>query len=267
VARAAAVTKGLAQLATDGHASWRADGVQTASRAFLSIDLPLDEVLDVARKRRVRVTDVVLCLVASAVAQASRAPNDQSLRVSTTLLVPTGSGDQGNATGAAMVVLPLGEASAIERLTATTQATKRLRSGTRALAARFVMDRLCGLLPPPLHAWFARTVYGQRFFQAIASNMPGPVQPLTFAGRRLAAAFPVLPLAPGAPVAVGALGVSGRFGLGISLHPAFVPDLAAFRTALLTTYDELRGAAEGRPIRGDADSTLSAVRRDALGGR
>jgi diacylglycerol O-acyltransferase len=55
--------------------------------------------------------------------------------------------------------------------------------------------------------------------------------------------FPILPLAPGSPLAVGALSVTGRLGVGICAHPVSVPDIAAFEAAVLDVYCELRAAA------------------------
>ena len=45
------------------------------------------------------------------------------------------------------------------------------------------------------------------------------------------------------PVAVGALSVTGYQGFGLSVHPAFVPDIEAFQDALSAVYDDLWAAA------------------------
>ena len=71
------------------------------------------------------------------------------------------------------------------------------------------MGSLAAVLPPPVHAWFARTVYGFRFFQAIVSNMPGPTGSYELAGGTISEVYPVLPLGRRAPVAVGVIGWDG----------------------------------------------------------
>jgi hypothetical protein len=71
-------------------------------------------------------------------------------------------------------------------------------------------------------AWFARTVYGRRFFQAIVSNVPGPVDRVALAGSAVTGVLPVLPLAPGAPLTVGTLGWTGVVGVGMVGDPEVI---------------------------------------------
>jgi hypothetical protein len=130
--------------------------------------------------------------------------------------------------------------------------SRRLRTGTRALASQFVMGRLAGVLPAPAHAWFARTVYGARFFQAIVSNMPGPPVQLSLAGAPVLAVYPILPLAPGAPLAVGALGWHGALCLGIATDPALVDDADLLAASIGAVLDELRGDATSVSAAGDS---------------
>jgi PAP2 superfamily protein/wax ester synthase-like acyl-CoA acyltransferase family protein/uncharacterized protein DUF1298 len=241
--RVAATATGLAQLAADGRPGWRAAGADEPGRGFCTVRIPLDDVRAVARRLGVRVTDLVLCLVAGGLARVidhSALPTAARLRVSVTLMVPrSGSATEGNATAATMIDVPLESSSESARLAEIADRTGRLRSGTRAIASRFVMDTVGEVLPPVAHAWFARTVYGKRYFHAIVSNMPGPQEQLSLAGYPMSHAFPILPLAPGSPVVVGALSVTGQLGFGISVHPAFVPDVVALEAAILTVYDTL----------------------------
>jgi WS/DGAT/MGAT family acyltransferase len=242
--RAAAIAKGLAELATDGTPDWRATGADAPGRSFGAVNLPFEEARDLARRLGVHMTDLLLCLLAGGLARAvdpRYVEQRQMLRISVTLMVAQpGVGQEGNATGAAMIDVPLAAESETARLASIAARGRRLRGGTRAVASRFVMDAVGEVLPPVMHAWFARTVYGARHFHAIFSNMPGPVETLSLAGRHLAEAYPILPLAPGSPVAVGALTVTGRLGFGISLHPAFVRETAALEAAIVAVYDELR---------------------------
>jgi hypothetical protein len=73
--------------------------------------------------------------------------------------------------------------------------------------------------------------------------MPGPDVQLSMAGLRLDRAFPLLPLAPGTGLAVGALGWSGQLCLGISAHPSLVPDIGVLESAVSAAFAELRSAA------------------------
>ncbi len=181
-----------------------------------------------AREHRARVSDVLLASVAGGLRRAMREPvpgDSPMLRVAVPLMVrEPGSSAEGNLTAAVMMDLPLGALSEPERLAEVSLGSRRLRTGTRALASRFVMQTVGGLMPPPLHAWFARTVYGARFFQGIVSNMPGPQIELRLAGPPLAGVYPILPLAPGAPIAVGALGWYGSLHVALATDAGLVED-------------------------------------------
>jgi diacylglycerol O-acyltransferase / wax synthase len=259
VRRALGVVVGLAQLATDGRPSVRLPVSGTPARRFGMVDLPLDEVRAVARRHGARVSDVLLTSVAGGLRRAmpepvpGRAPR---LRVAVPLMVrEPASSAEGNLTAAVMMDLPMGPLSEPERLAEVARGSRRLRTGTRALASRFVMSTLAGLLPPPVHAWFARTVYGGAFFQGIISNMPGPQVELRLAGPPLCGAYPILPLAPGAPLAVGALGWHGVLYVALCTDPALVEDAEALRRGVRGVFDELRVAAPVGSVSSDARMT------------
>jgi hypothetical protein len=202
----------------------------------------------VAKAYGTRVSDVLLSCVAGGLRRVLPAEQqslpEARLRVAVPLMVrEPGAAAEGNLTAAVMMDLPLGPRSESERLVDIARRSKVLHTGTRALASAFVMRRVGGVLPPPVHAWFARTVYGGRFFQAIVSNMPGPQLQLSLAGAPLVGAYPILPLAPRAPLAVGALGWYGTLNVGLATDPALVADAEELANALRAVFGELlRGA-------------------------
>ncbi|OLT24050.1 hypothetical protein BJF79_45525 [Actinomadura sp. CNU-125] len=99
--------------------------------------------------------------------------------------------------------------------------------------------RLLGALPPPLHARAARAVYRARFFGAIVSNMPGPDVPMSLAGVPLGDVHPILPLAVGVPLAVGALSWNGSLHVAVTAEPGLLPEADGFADALVRAFDEL----------------------------
>jgi hypothetical protein len=222
--RAVATLVGLAQLATDGSAR-RLPG-SSPRRQYGTARIDLDAVRRHARAHGVRVTDVVLALVAEAVHRTHPELAERSggtLRVAVTQMVRApGTGPEGNATAAVMVDLPLDGRPFDERLGEIARHTARLRTPTRAIASRFVMATGLRLLPEPAAGWFARTVYGGRFFHAVVSNMPGPGSPLAMGGAPADEVYPVLPVAPGAPLSVGALSWSGGLGFGLATDPQWL---------------------------------------------
>jgi hypothetical protein len=249
--RGLATTAGLAQLATDGWPPSKLPSGHDARRTFGAARLPLDLARATAKARGARLSDVLLSSVAGglriALIESGHTPPD-TVRVSVPLMVRDPRDTSvGNVTGAVMVDVPLGGMPEPERLAAIAKRTSRLRSPTRALAARFVMQAAGELLPPVLHAAFARAFYGPRTFSAIVSNMPGPAEQLSLAGARIDAAFPLLPLAPDVPLAIGVLGWHGELCLGISADPALVPDADALGAAVSGAFDALSSPSADRP--------------------
>lgn len=240
-----AVAAGLAQLATDGWVRRRLPSSIDHRRRFGTADLPLARLRAVARRHGTRVTDVLLSAVAGAVHRTRpdlAAGGRARLRTLVPLMMRTpDSPAEGNLTAAVLLDLPVGPRSEPDRLAEVAGRGRRLRTGTRALASRFVVQSVGELLPQPVYCWFARTIYGRHFLQAIVSNLPGPGGPLRLAGHALRAAYPIVPLAPGSPLAVGALGWHGVLHLGISTDPALLEDPDAFGAALLAIVDELAG--------------------------
>ncbi|MGH3498364.1 MAG: phosphatase PAP2 family protein [Nocardioidaceae bacterium] len=215
---------GLAQLATDGTPKAALSSGTSPDRSFGMVSIDLQTMRSVAAACHCRVTDVLLSGVAGAITRvhpelAARVGFRLRVAVPSLLRAP-GAGAEGNVTSAVMVDLPLDAMPERERLTRVAAVTSRLRTPTRALGSRFVMAHVLAVVPEPAASWFARTVYGRRFFHAIVSNMPGPTEQLHMAGVPLRDVLPVVPLAPGAPIAVGALGWNGVFGVGLTSDPA-----------------------------------------------
>jgi PAP2 superfamily protein/wax ester synthase-like acyl-CoA acyltransferase family protein/uncharacterized protein DUF1298 len=260
VRRAVATAVGLAQLATDGPNRDRLPGQPDGQRGYATLSIPVRKVRAVARAYGVRVSDVLLCLAAGAVHRTLEAA-PATLRTAVPLMMRTpDSTSHGNVTAAVMIDLPTDDRSEAERLQEIARRSTRLRTGTRALAARFVMASGCAALPPVLLAWFARTVYGRRFFQAIVSNMPGPVGERRLAGDRMERVYPVLPLAPGAPLAIGAIGWDGMLFLGVSVDPSL--GVTAVRLAV-AAREALADLTAARPDRVGAGSATRFIALDA----
>jgi hypothetical protein len=246
--RAAAVTAGLAQLATDGTARPLPPG--SSQRQFATVDIRFDVVRRIAADRGVRVTDLLIALLADGVhAVSPRLPD--ALRFSVTTMVRTpDSTAEGNATAAIIVEVPVDGRPFDELLAEVSRRTARLQRPTRALASRFVMATGLRVVPEPFAQWFARTVYGPRFLHAVVSNMPGPTVPLTFAGVPHHRTYPILPLVPGTPLAVGALTWSGVLGIGLATDPALI-DGPALAEQVAASLQRLRSG----PLEGEEEAS------------
>ncbi|HKS49896.1 MAG TPA: wax ester/triacylglycerol synthase domain-containing protein [Amycolatopsis sp.] len=232
---------GLAQLATDRRPKAALPVSETARRRFGTLRLDLDSVRELARKRGARVTDVVLCGTAGALHRVSDAPLPPKLLVNVPLMAADiRPGRDGNVTAGVMVEVPSGPMPEPERLAAITKASARLRTGTRVIASRFVMTTVAEMMPPAFHGWFARAVYGGKFFNGTVSNMPGAGWQVVALGEYpLITAYPIIPIAPGTPFVVGVLGWHGSFSMSVATDPACVDDAEEFAGEFRKVLDEL----------------------------
>ncbi|WP_144022599.1 bifunctional phosphatase PAP2/O-acyltransferase family protein [Asanoa hainanensis] len=241
VARVRAVARGIGQLVRDGRARRGLPSGAPRDRDYGMSRVPTSVVREVARAHGVRAGDVLLAASAGAlkrVLPTVAATTDVRVSVPLTLPCP---GDRcaGTVTSAALMDLPLGPDDEVERLRETARRTGRLRSGTRAIAASFVIGTATGILPPPAQRWFARMVYGKRFFEGIVSTMVGPTGEFRLAGGAVHWVHPVVPLAPGAPLAVGITGWDRCLDIGVTVDPALGADAHRLATAMVAVIDEL----------------------------
>ncbi|TYK46027.1 bifunctional phosphatase PAP2/O-acyltransferase family protein [Actinomadura decatromicini] len=245
--KALATVVGLGQLATAVTRPEPLPASGTSDRRFGTMQLPLKTVRDVGRRYGARVTDVVLCAVAGALNRVVSEEDGRpgTCRVAVPLMMrPPGSAMVGNHTTAVMVDLPIGKMAEPDRLALIAERGRVLRSGTRAQAAWFVMWQAGRIMPAPLHARFARMSYSGRFLQGTVSSLPGPDKQLWLAGAPLTAVFPIVPLAPGAPLAIAGLGVDRDLCFGLSLDPGLTDDADALMDAVRDIIEELRDEPE-----------------------
>ncbi|HJQ47700.1 MAG TPA: phosphatase PAP2 family protein [Amycolatopsis sp.] len=230
---------GIAQLATDRRPGSKLPTAEASDRVFGTLKLDLEPMKQLARERGVRVTDLLLAGTAAALRRVAKGTLPPKLLVSVPLMAAEPRADlAGNSTAAVMVEVPTGDMPETERLAAVAKASKRLRGGTRVIASRFVMHTVGNLMPPWLHGWFSRNVYGGRFFHGTASNMPGATWLAVFKGFPLITAFPIIPIAPGTPFVVGVLGWYGTFSMSIAAEPVFVDDVERFFKEFENALDE-----------------------------
>ncbi|TDC48522.1 DUF1298 domain-containing protein [Actinomadura sp. KC345] len=244
--RALATVVGLGQLAGAVTRPERLPAAAASERRYSTMHLPLAEVRDIGRRYGARVTDVVLCAVAGALNRAVSEEDGRpgTCRVAVPLMMrPPGSAMVGNHTTAVMVDLPTGKMAETDRLALIAERGRVLRSGTRAQAAWFVMRQAGRLMPPPLHARFARMSYSGRFLQGTVSSLPATDRPQRLAGAPLTAVYPIVPLAPGAPFSIAGLGIDGELCFGLSLDPGLTDDADALMAAVGDVIEELRDAA------------------------
>ena len=146
----------------------------------------LQRARQVAHAHHATVNDVVLCAMAGGaralLAGRGELHPDLVLKVSVAASVraPTGSSQAGNLVGVLLVPLPVGEEDPIRRLEQIARATaKRKRLPPYQPAARL------------LQRWMIRSMNRQRRINLLMSNLPGPPQPMYFAGAKILEVFQI----------------------------------------------------------------------------
>lgn len=91
----------------------------------------------------------------------------------------------------------------------------------------------------------------------IISNLPGAAGPREFVGLPLLDTYPLVPLAEGVPLAVGALGWQDELCLSVTTDPSLVPPTADLAGRLSAGLDQLRREVSA-PARAPGTGSASA---------
>ena len=147
------------------------------------------------------------------------------------------------------VALPIGESSPVVRLHQVSYDLKAHRDGARAVSARR-LSGIAGFAPTTFHALGSRLAAAQlrHGFHVSITNVPGPQFPLYADGARMLESYPVHPLLPDHPLAIGVTSYDGGVFYGITTDRDAVPDADVIGQCVLESLDELRdSASESRP--------------------
>ncbi|WP_433282026.1 wax ester/triacylglycerol synthase domain-containing protein [Pseudonocardia xinjiangensis] len=232
--RAAVVVRGVASLALVGGAGASPLAGRVAGTAHRRAGVCLDgaQVRAAARAHGVGTTVLLLAVVAETLHTLLTERDPQAVPAAVRTMVPmttrtsatVGSRALGNRTAAVSIDLPTGPMSPAERVGRVEKALAAGSSAGQPDGAAAVL-RVLGLLPWRLQAQLVRLAYGRRFFHALASVMPGSRRPLHSRGGLIREVYPVLPLADGVGLAVGALHWGRTTAIGITADPGLIPEI------------------------------------------
>jgi diacylglycerol O-acyltransferase / wax synthase len=200
----------------------------------LLVRADLEQAKQVAHAHHATVNDVVLCAIAGG-ARALLAGRGElhrrlALKVSVAASVraPGSASQAGNLVGILLVPLPVGEEDPVRRLEQIARATaERKRLPPYQPAARF------------LQRWMIRAMNRQRRINLLMSNLPGPPQPLYFAGAKILEVFQIGVVQGNVAVQVGALSYAGQLNLDIVADAHLVPDLTVFANGMTQDLERL----------------------------
>lgn len=148
-----------------------------------------------------------------------------------------------------LVNLPIGEPSPVVRLHQVSYDLRAHRDNGRNVSARR-LSGIAGFAPTTFHALGARlaTAELRRGFHVSITNVPGPQFPLYADGARMLESYPVHPLLPDHPLAIGVTSYDGRVFYGITADRDAVPDADVLGQCVLDALEELKdSASETRP--------------------
>jgi len=124
--------------------------------------------------------------------------------------------------------VPVGEADPIRRLEQIARATaERKRLPPYQPAARFLQREMI------------RTMNRQRRINLLMSNLPGPPQPMYFAGAKILEVFQIGVIQGNVAVQVGALSYAGQLNFDIVADAGLVPDLMVFANGMTADLERL----------------------------
>ncbi len=187
------------------------NGPITSRRRYSAARVPLDDIQQVCRVFDVTVDDVVLAALTESyrdfMIRRGQVPQPDSLRTlvpvsaMSTLLLPR---------------LPIEESNPVKRLLAVRSRLARAKAGGQRHAGRAVMSA-AGLLPVAWSAWAARLLgqLHQRGVVALATNVPGPSEPLQIMGCDVVQVLPVPPIALQLRTGVAVLSYAGELFIGV----------------------------------------------------
>jgi WS/DGAT C-terminal domain len=126
-----------------------------------------------------------------------------------------------------------------ERLARITAATRPLKE-SRAEVGTETLVGLGGFFPAAFYRLISAIAGRQRVADLVVSNIPGPQDPMYFAGARLVAYYPVMPLAETMGLSVGVTSLAGRMGFSSPPTGMRCPTCGSCPTALWKHLPGLR---------------------------
>ncbi|HJR44552.1 MAG TPA: wax ester/triacylglycerol synthase family O-acyltransferase [Actinomycetota bacterium] len=216
------------------------------NRRFAMADMPVSEAKAVKNALGGTVTDVILTVVAGALGDLFRARGLETAGVDVRAMVPTSTRAEGDSSGGNLVSsmfvdLPVGPMAETDRFVMIGEETRRLKTSQVDEGVSRLLD-LVEWTPPTLHRLTAERAGRQRVGNLVVSSIPGPQEPMYFAGARLVAYHPVLPISESTALSIAVTSLSGTMGFGFTADWDAVPDIDLLSQGVVESFAELKKA-------------------------
>lgn len=227
------------------------NGVIGKRRGLSTLSLEFERVRDLSKHFDVKVNDVVLAIVDSAVRRWLRDRGESAEKPLVAMCPVSTREEAGLGNEITSMVVPLADADADpgERLRSihvnATRAKEGVRKGsfdwTAAVGESFAPAAVSLLVRASSKS--AENVPLPGNF--VVSNVRATPMPLYLAGARIASVLPISMLAPGQGLNVTLISYCHRIDVGIITDPELVPDLDALTPCFEVALEEFEAAAEG----------------------
>ena len=233
----------------------------TGERRFCWADFSFADVQAIRAVAGISVNDVVLAVLARAVARYVQLHRQTVEHRFVRVVCPYSlrRNDQGQSLGNQIsflpVALPLDIRDPLEMLEAVSYRT-RIMKGARAADLVALAAALLGSAPPALQSVFWRSIplvpLPLPLLNMICTNVPGSPVPLYSVGRRMIASYPQVPTGYELGIGCAAQSYDGKIGFGITSDTDAAPDAHRLRDSLRVSLAELcraAGVKKARPQR------------------
>jgi len=205
--------------------------------------LSLEEVRTIARVLGCTINDVLVSTLAGALRSYLEAQGDEVSGVTLRAAVPvdlrSGDGSDpvlGNRFGLVFVDLPVGIRHPLERLYAVHASMQSLKGSKQALATLSLLS-FVGNLPAPVEE--PATALFSAKASLVASNLPGPREPLSVAGVPVSRVLFWVPQAGSIGTGVSMLSYNGQVQFGVIADEQLIPEPAQLVDRVATEFDRL----------------------------
>ena len=253
---------------------WNASLSPRRRLSFVSV--PLDDLKAVRQHFDVKINDVVLALVTTALRryliEADALPDKplvSGVPVSTRDADDT---EVGNKIANMFVALPVQIDDPVERLRLIHQSTMNAKEMMKAITARRI-QAFAESAPPAVINLAFRTMFSAQLDQlapaaanVLVSNVPGPPFPLYSAGARVRAIYPIGPLMMGMGLNCTVMSYIDSVDFGLQCDPELIPDPWAISDHIPDALRELTkapsAASKARPAKAGRKSARSTKAAD-----
>lgn len=214
----------------------------TSKRVAWAEPLSLDEVRAVGRACGCTVNDVLMATAAGALRAYMQGRGDDVDGMTLRATVPVNlrplehARKLGNHFGLVFLELPVGEANPIERVARVADCMRRIKGSRQAVMAYGLLAAL-GIAPPALQG-VALELFSRKA-TAVATNVPGPQQPLYMSGCRLREMMFWVPQTGSIGIGISIMSYEDRVHFGLIVDGKLVPDPDAVVQRFGAEFDRL----------------------------